>query len=563
MRSNGLHHLMVEVADNERNRMGGPDWFIRDGGFHAHQSSPWRLVLSSALPGVHPRYREIRIGEALDGIPECHIQRDGSGRPRAIFEPMRLRQSYVCGDMAALNGFRSVAKAASNILTELRELWETEVGEDFTDLFQSPRGGIRYVFGEVPDPPVVFLNRGWQGGGLVYPNGILIDLPIAECQPDEAHWLLLLHRLSWRRRPGSPLQGDRLAWHANMTVPYDWVSEKRFDSRIPGQWRDHFAQIPATSYYSVLGERERPLDVNLASVFAVDMLLSARPKAPAGPNTAATVLDYSKEAWNTPETPPLKASEKSALELSRELKPRFIVVTATRVERDTVLRQMAPTPETGGLVRTFHENNTYFLGALGKYKVALCMSAMGGSGRDSVQTVCGEAIRFWRPEGLIMVGIAFGRSRDHQRIGDVLVSERIIAYEPQRVGPVASVPRGPHFHPGVRLFDRFRNADTDWAFRGPTGVACSLHFGPILSGEKLIDAPAFKASLFETYPNAIGGDMEGYALAATADREKCEWILAKGICDWADGEKSDLHQGFAAAAAVSYVRHVLSQANVF
>jgi len=28
--SRGLHHLMVEVADDERDRMEGPDWFVRE-----------------------------------------------------------------------------------------------------------------------------------------------------------------------------------------------------------------------------------------------------------------------------------------------------------------------------------------------------------------------------------------------------------------------------------------------------------------------------------------------------------------------------------------------------
>jgi nucleoside phosphorylase len=79
----------------------------------------------------------------------------------------------------------------------------------------------------------------------------------------------------------------------------------------------------------------------------------------------------------------------------------------------------------------------------------------------------------------------------------------------------------------------------------------------------LIDDPEFKSILFQTHPNAIGGDMEGVGLASTADREKCEWILVKAICDWADGEKTDNHQGFAAASSVNYVKHVLSQPNAF
>lgn len=176
-----------------------------------------------------------------------------------------------------------------------------------------------------------------------------------------------------------------------------------------------------------------------------------------------------------------------------------------------------------------------------------------------MQIVTGEVLRFWKPSVLIMVGIAFGRSPEQQKIGDVLVSERIIAYEPERVGSESTIQRGQQFLPGVRLYNSFRNADVDWCFRDPNGVNCTPHFGPILSGEKLIDNPDFKSGLFEKHPNAIGGEMEGVGVAACAEREKCEWIVVKAICDWANGEKTNNHHGFAAASAVSFVQHVLSK----
>src|SRR5207249_4085324 len=152
------------------------------------------------------------------------------------------------------------------------------------------------------------------------------------------------------------------------------------------------------------------------------------------------------------------------------------------------------------------------------------------SGRDSAQIVTGEALRYWKPLALIMVGIAFGRNRERQKIGDVLISERIIAYEPQRVGLGSTIPRGQQFQPGARLYNSFRNADIDWCFRDPNGLLCTPHFGPILSGEKLIDDPDFKSRLFEMHPNAIGGEMEGVGMVTCAERVKCEWILVKAIC---------------------------------
>ena len=473
---------------------------------------------------------------------------------------MRLRQSYLCGDSNALKGFQSLAEATSRTLIGVSELEESELAGDVADLFRNPRGGIRYVFGTVTDPPGVFVARGWQPGVLVYPEGVLIDLPIAETTPNVEHWLLLLHRLAWRRNPGSPLQGQRLAWHENTTVPYEWVVEREFDAGFPEQWKERFAQIPTTSYYSILGTQEHPLDVNLASAFAIGLLLSAKAKSAGGTKPSSRKADYSKEAWYGLPMPLIIEPPGTAAALKRQLKPKKVVLlTATPTERDTVLKHLQPLPDTAGVIRLFHENNTFFLGRLGYCTVVLCMCSMGASGRDSAQIVTGEVLRFWKPAALIMVGIAFGRDSERQKIGDVLISERIIAYEPERVGSESTISRGQQFLPGTRLYNSFRNADIDWSFRDPNGLLCALHFGPILSGEKLIDNPDFKSRLFEKHPNAIGGDMEGVGVASCAEREKHEWILVKAICDWADGDKTDNHHGFAAASAVSFVQHVLSQ----
>jgi predicted Zn-dependent protease len=56
--------------------------------------------------------------------------------------------------------------------------------------------------------------------------------------------------------------------------------------------------------------------------------------------------------------------------------------------------------------------------------------------------------------------------------------------------------------------------------------------------------------------------MEGVGVAACAERVRTEWILVKAICDWADGAKTDNHQAFAAASAVSFVKHVVTRVRV-
>ena len=562
--SRGLHHLLVEVSDDERARMAGPDWFARLSRLNganaagAQIGNPWFCVSSSGLPMVSPGFRELAPGETLDGVPDDHIVRDGSGIPRALKVPMRLRQGYLCGDGTQLSSFESLARAASQVLTDGHELLSHSLAEDMYDLFRGPRGGVRYVFGDVPSQPTEFMASGWKAGVLVFEHGVVIDVPIAESVPGVEHWLLLLHRLSWRRHQGSPLSGARLAWHENTTVPYEWVSRQDIDQQLPTVWQKRFAQISGKSYYSILGERDRPLDVNLASVFAIQLLLSAEDSRKDG--TAGTneqMVDYSREAWHQRRLPEFDAATAEVCHTTVD--PRVLLLTATSIERDAVLKQMQPAENCGRILRVYHENNTFFVGRLGVYAIVLCMCEVGSTGRDSALTVTTESIQLWKPSAVVMAGIAFGRDRERQKLGDVLIADRVIPYEPSRVGVDRTIPRGHELPVSPLLLNRFRNA-LGWSFLAPSGVPCDLHFGAVLSGEKLVDNPRFKQSLSEGFPDAIGGEMEGAGLAAAAERSRCHWILAKGICDWGDGTKSKRHQGFAAAAAVSLVQHVLSQA---
>src|SRR5205085_1621293 len=100
-----------------------------------------------------------------------------------------------------------------------------------------------------------------------------------------------------------------------------------------------------------------------------------------------------------------------------------------------------------------------------------------------------------------------------------------------------------------------------WVFSRPDASPCQCHFGPVLSGEKLVDNASFKDELFRSHPAAIGGEMEGAGVYAASARKKVEAIVVKAICDWGDGLKHGRHQPLAAAVAASFVHAVLADPN--
>lgn len=238
-----------------------------------------------------------------------------------------------------------------------------------------------------------------------------------------------------------------------------------------------------------------------------------------------------------------------------------VVMVATEVELRATLNKLEPLPRRKHILRTYIGAETYYLGQFGLYKTAVTRCRMGSGGEGASTLATNSAIRNWKPRAIIMPGIAFGKSPSKQKIADVLVASQIIPYENQRRGTQKIIFRAAIPPSNATLQNRFINA-LDWYFERPDGLPCSLLVGPILSGAKLVDDPQFKASLFNEFSEAIGGEMEGAGLADAAGQEGTPWILTKAICDWGDGKKHGKHQPLAAAASVSLVHHILSQPDV-
>ena len=264
-------------------------------------------------------------------------------------------------------------------------------------------------------------------------------------------------------------------------------------------------------------------------------------------------------AWYIPSFP---ETEEIIEEQYQPIKQKIdvVLITATDVELKAVTHLLKPYPRRKKILLVYSGPETYYLGKFGAYNTVVTKCRMGAIGEGSVILATEQAQRLWNPKAIIMIGIAFGKDPTKQKIGDVLVASQIISYEEQRVGEEI-IYRGSIPPSNTILLNRFENVQ-NWQFARPDGSYCSLIVGSILSGEKLIDNPDFKATLFQKFPQAVGGEMEGAGLCAASGRVGTAWILVKSICDWGDGRKHKKHQPLAAAAAASLVHHVLSQKTV-
>jgi predicted ATPase/nucleoside phosphorylase len=240
----------------------------------------------------------------------------------------------------------------------------------------------------------------------------------------------------------------------------------------------------------------------------------------------------------------------------------ILLVTATDLETMAVVEMLR---EQFGRTAVHHiiDGVAYYdLGMIGQTRVFQVQSEMGSGGPGGSTLTIDDGIQALNPALVLLVGIAFGTRRIKQAIGDILVADVVAAYERQRIGmgsggDMTITARGFRIPAPPQPLALMRTAAHDW--KGP-----NIHFGAVLSGEKLIDHQSFLDQLLMREPETIGGEMEGAGLVATAQRRRVDWLLIKAISDWADGRKIEnqqRQQTIAARNAVSFVFFALWRIN--
>lgn len=230
----------------------------------------------------------------------------------------------------------------------------------------------------------------------------------------------------------------------------------------------------------------------------------------------------------------------AALKQHDPAQPRVLITTAT----DTEDRAFKETFADQGI---FIEHTDFagrssvrYLGVHGGVALYHVRSSAGGDGPSGSQAVIADAIQHLNPHCILSVGICAGLNPKKQALGDIAVSTALRNYEPQRVGEkhflgfsrTTIVPRGSRIDASALLLDRVR----DMHLLGEDG---RLHMGLFLSGEKLVDSLNFRSQLLEIEPEAIALEMEGAGITSVADRNRIEWIIIKGICDFAAEKRKD------------------------
>lgn len=237
------------------------------------------------------------------------------------------------------------------------------------------------------------------------------------------------------------------------------------------------------------------------------------------------------------------------------------IITALPKELDAVLQQfdrfrrVASSSE-----RIYYEAET----KRGCNIVATCMTSMGAT---DAAIVTNELLSIYNPRRVILTGIA-GALSDDVALGDVVVAEQVVDYELGKIRNVVTETRWSVYRNDPILLHRAKQyAGQNWKTAAcsslpiiaPTGFQPKVHFGVVMSGNKVIANADAAKNLLSFWRRALAVEMEGAGVGAALHHHNSSipFTLIKGICDRADSSKNDDWQEYAAAASASYAINLL------
>lgn len=240
----------------------------------------------------------------------------------------------------------------------------------------------------------------------------------------------------------------------------------------------------------------------------------------------------------------------------------FLFVTANEYEREAFEKKFVCQESKYVL------GKTYYLGQFGLYSVAYIHVEEQGVVNPAAIPLVSQLVNELHPVAVVMVGIAFGTDKQKQKIGDVLVSDKILPYDSQKILDNKTEYKEVPKEVGFQLLNAFRE-HRDWIYNLPNSEQADVYIGAMLTGSRLINSYKYRSQLLKDFVEykPIGGEMEAQGIYSMCKVHGItEWIIVKGICDWGYKKNipnKDINQKIAANAAVEYCLHVFSRNGVF
>lgn len=190
---------------------------------------------------------------------------------------------------------------------------------------------------------------------------------------------------------------------------------------------------------------------------------------------------------------------------------------------------------------------------------------IGEMGMTSASTITMKVIHNFRPRYVIMVGICAGIAKnlnEDQMYGDVIVPDVVWNYSagkfvaPERAsitfGNIGFLPRSSSETIPEEIIPYLKTAIE--SKENP----CHAYIGPMACGSTVVASEELlEKQIYSQYAHTAGLDMESYAVVYAcnhSDDPKPIPLICKSVCDFANKQKNDKYQRFAAYSSCEFAK---------
>ena len=207
-----------------------------------------------------------------------------------------------------------------------------------------------------------------------------------------------------------------------------------------------------------------------------------------------------------------------------------------------------------------------YVGLFGKFVTVVVQYSQQMMNNTASLNKLVPALIAFLPRVVFNIGVMYGNKEDinpgGQRFGDVIISDAIYGFEYNKIYKNGEKELSSPFHQiSSVLLTQLKNTVITFNYEHPAYEnQVRIFSGPIMSGSTLLNNSKKKKELFKEFCQPIG-----IILASSLANIKSEYIIVKGISDWADGFKdSEIDwENFAAMSATEFVYHVLQNGAFF
>ena len=144
-------------------------------------------------------------------------------------------------------------------------------------------------------------------------------------------------------------------------------------------------------------------------------------------------------------------------------------------------------------------------------KIAVMKCRMGAAVPGGSAGVVRDAVKALTPKAVFCVGYCGGLNPAKVKLGDVVISEKLITYAPSKVTENGIEELGDRVPPSTKLGKLILNAADGWEapLQDPAELEVEVKRGALLSGPQMVDNNELRKALIKRFPNGIAIEMEG------------------------------------------------------